>query len=161
MAYRHATLTFNSEDDTARFAAALGMILNAGDTVMLKGDIGAGKTFLARALIQSLQDDPEDVPSPTFTLVQTYETRAGEVWHSDLYRIGSTEELEELGLFDAFETAICLVEWPDRLGDETPKGALCIKMATDPSNVDQRSVTIKWQDETWSKRLAEIQGLVS
>ena len=63
-------------------------MLKPGDTVLLEGDIGAGKTHIARQLIQSLQDRPEDVPSPTFTLIQTYDTRAGEIWHADLYRPG-------------------------------------------------------------------------
>lgn len=153
MAHRHAKLTFNSEAETARFAAGLGAILRPGDTVLLEGDIGAGKTFLARALIQSLQDRPEDVPSPTFTLVQTYETRAGEVWHSDLYRVGSTDELEELGLFDAFETAICLVEWPDRLGEQAPRDSLHLKMTADPYDIDRRRVTLEWCDEKWDTRL--------
>jgi len=156
MAHRHAALTFNSEDETARFAAKLGAILRPGDTVLLDGDIGAGKTFLARSLIQSLQDNPEDVPSPTFTLIQTYETSAGEVWHSDLYRIGTTDELEELGLFDAFETAICLVEWPDRLGDQTPTDALKIQMTADPQTVDQRHITIEGPKTKWGDRISNL-----
>ena len=94
------------EDETKEFARFLGQVLNAGDVLLLKGDIGAGKSFFARSLIQSLQDTPEDVPSPTFTLVQTYQTRIGEVWHSDLYRLQSIYEVEELGLWEAFESAI-------------------------------------------------------
>ena len=160
MAHRHATLTFNSERDTARFAATLGCVLRKGDTVLLDGDIGAGKTFIARALIHSLQDRPEDVPSPTFTLVQTYDTRAGEIWHSDLYRIRSTEDLEELGLFDAFEAAICLIEWPDRLGAQTPQGALHIRLTADLSDDNRRNATLKWADDAWTRRLASIQGVV-
>lgn len=161
MAHRNATQTLHSEEETARFAALLGSVLRCGDTVLLVGDIGAGKTFLARALIQSLQTHPEDVPSPTYTLVQTYDTTAGEVWHSDLYRIGSTEELEELGLFDAFETAICLVEWPDRLGDQAPHGSLHIRLAIDPNDVGRRRVTLEWQDESWDDRLSVVKDPIS
>ncbi len=161
MAYRHAAQTLHSEEETARFAAVLGSVLRSGDTVLLAGNIGAGKTFLARALIQSLQTRPEDVPSPTFTLVQTYDTTAGEVWHSDLYRIGSTEELEELGLFDAFETAICLVEWPDRLGDQTPLSALCVHIDTERDDAERRRISLKWRDETWDDRLLFVKDPIS
>lgn len=97
------------------------MRLLPGDVVLLEGAVGAGKTHLARALIHAVLLQDEDVPSPTFTLVQTYDTRNGTLWHSDLYRLSSTFEIEELGLIDAFADAICLIEWPDRLGELTPK----------------------------------------
>ena len=92
------TLTLRSADATARLAERLGALLHPGDCLLLDGPIGAGKTHFARALIQSLMDVPEDVPSPTFTLVQTYDTGAGELWHADLYRLSSPDEIEELGL---------------------------------------------------------------
>lgn len=158
MANRRATFTFPSEDDTRRFAAALGAQLCVGDTVLLEGDIGAGKTFLARALIQSLQTVPEDVPSPTYTLVQTYDTPAGEIWHSDLYRIGSTDEIEELGLIDAFQTGICLIEWPDRLGQLAPETALTIVLSADDIDPDQRHAQVTWDDTRWDNRISLLQG---
>lgn len=112
-------------DDTARLAGAVAGILRPGDTVLLVGDIGAGKTHFARCAIQALQGPAtEDVPSPTFTIVQTYDSPRGELWHADLYRLTDLTEVIELGLEEAFETAICLVEWPDRLGDLAPQGAL-------------------------------------
>ena len=92
----------------------------AGDTLLLQGPIGAGKTHLARALIQARQSAAgraaEDVPSPSFTLVQTYEAGETEIWHADLFRLGNAAEADELGLTDAFDAAICLIEWPERLG---------------------------------------------
>ena len=103
-------LILASPDATAALARRFGTVLRAGDTLLLQGDIGAGKSYFARALIQSLQDIPEDVPSPTFTLVQTYDTRLGELWHADLYRLGDPGEVEELGLTEAFTSAICLIE---------------------------------------------------
>ncbi len=78
--------------------------------MLLDGPVGAGKTTLARAAILSILPEPEDVPSPTFTLVQTYDTTRGPLWHCDLYRLSSVLEIEELGLEEAFETAITLIE---------------------------------------------------
>ena len=109
MATQTLTLFSASPDQTAQFATNLAGSLAAGDVILLEGDVGAGKTHFARALIQSLLDTPEDVPSPTFTLVQTYQTPKGDIWHADLYRLTSPLEIEELGLTDAFETGICLV----------------------------------------------------
>lgn len=122
------TLDLPDEQSTRDFAQKLGRCLIPGDTLLLQGDIGMGKSFLARALIQSLQEHPEDIPSPTFTLVQVYETSAGEIWHSDLYRLGSPDEVIELGLTLAFDTAICLIEWPDRLGALTPADAMTLTL---------------------------------
>ncbi len=161
MAHRRAAYTLSSETQTARFAVALGAVLRAGDTVLLDGDIGAGKTFLARALIQSFLDVVEDVPSPTFTLVQVYDTQKGEIWHSDLYRIGSTDELEELGLSDAFDTAICLIEWPDRLGEQTPDSALRLHLVSDPDLPDTRHMTMTWDHAKWDGRLPVMEDITS
>ncbi|NBR89648.1 MAG: tRNA (adenosine(37)-N6)-threonylcarbamoyltransferase complex ATPase subunit type 1 TsaE, partial [Rhodobacteraceae bacterium] len=117
-------ITLHSPEETAALATKLGGHLGAGDVLLLSGSIGAGKTHFARSLIQSLLPVPEDVPSPTFTLVQVYDTPEAELWHADLYRLSSADEAIELGLVDAFETAICLVEWPDRLGSLAPSNAL-------------------------------------
>lgn len=131
MAQFEHTAVLSSASATSRFAAALGARLAAGDTVLLEGGIGAGKTHLARALILSRLPVPEDVPSPTFTLVQTYEADDVEIWHADLYRLTDPSELEELGLTDAFEEAICLIEWPDRLGSLRPASALTLRLRLD------------------------------
>ena len=119
-------ITLPSPEATATLAARIGAMLAPGDVLLLSGGIGAGKTHFARALIQSMQDDPEDVPSPTFTLVQVYDTPKGELWHSDLYRLSHPDEVIELGLDEAFATAICLVEWPDRLGDLAPADPITV-----------------------------------
>ena len=150
-------LSLPSPDATARLAARLGARLHPGDVLLLSGEIGAGKTHFARALIHALQDRPEDVPSPTFTLVQTYDTRRGELWHSDLYRLGHPDEVIELGLADAFETAICLVEWPDRLADLAPPGALTLSFAPG-AGAEARELTITWSDPAWADRLNGLNG---
>lgn len=127
-----------SEDDTARLGAWLSPRLRAGDTVLLSGPIGAGKSHLARAFIRARLGRAEDIPSPTFTLVQTYAADI-EIWHSDLYRLTHPDEVRELGLDEAFATAICLVEWPDRLGSLVPENAISISLS---ARGDGRDVTI-------------------
>ena len=104
------------DEDTARLGRWLAGILSPGDTLLLSGPVGAGKTHLARALIRAATGSDEDVPSPSFTLVQTYAAPGFDIWHADLYRLSQPEEVVELGLDEAFGRAICLVEWPDRLG---------------------------------------------
>lgn len=122
------SLQLSSQDETARLARALAPLVAGGDVILLEGSIGAGKSFFARALISALLIEPEDIPSPTFTLVQTYDAAEFEIWHCDLYRLTSPFEAQELGLEEAFETALCLVEWPDRLGDLTPQDALVLTL---------------------------------
>ncbi len=125
------------EDDaaTARIGAALGCALRIGDAVLLSGGLGAGKTALARAAIAARLAKhglTEEIPSPTFTLVQTYEADIP-VWHADLYRLGAEDEVYELGLDEAFDIAAVLIEWPDRLGHATPPRALAVELDFDPT----------------------------
>jgi N-acetyl-alpha-D-muramate 1-phosphate uridylyltransferase len=105
---------------TEALAAAVARHLAPGDSLGLEGPLGAGKTAFARALITARLPRPEEVPSPTYTLVQTYELGDAELWHADLYRLAGASEIDELGLDEAFATAITLVEWPDRLGPHRP-----------------------------------------
>lgn len=147
------TLSLDHADATTAAACALAKVLSAGDVVLLEGEVGAGKTHFARALIQSVLVTAEDVPSPTFTLVQTYETTKGEVWHADLYRLSDIQEIEELGLTQAFESAICLIEWPDRLGTLRPANALTLTL-TSGSTDDARALSASWQADKWATKLA-------
>lgn len=112
-----------SEGDTAALAAGLAGVLRPGDVVFLDGDLGMGKSVFARSLVRALTGIAGlEVPSPTFTLVQTYDADPAPVWHFDLYRIKSAEEVWELGWEDALQD-IVLVEWPSRLmGDEAGAG---------------------------------------
>jgi tRNA threonylcarbamoyladenosine biosynthesis protein TsaE len=128
-----ATIDLPTEAATHRLAACIAPGLHPGDTLLLDGGIGAGKTAFARALIRAATGNPtEEVPSPTFTLVQTYATPRGEIWHADLYRLSHPDEARELGLAEAMENAICLIEWPDRLGDLAPPGALMLSFEALP-----------------------------
>jgi tRNA threonylcarbamoyladenosine biosynthesis protein TsaE len=117
---------------TARLAAAIAPALRVGDVVALEGDLGAGKTTLARALIAARAaasgEAAPEVPSPTFTLVQVYEFATGAVWHFDLFRLGRSEEAVELGIEEALAHGISLVEWPQRLGALLPPHHLRIEL---------------------------------
>ena len=137
---------------TSELGKDIGRRLSLGDVILLNGSVGAGKTHLARSLIQSILTQPEDIPSPTFTLVQTYETQHGELWHVDLYRITSDLEIDELGLLEAFETAICIVEWPNRLGAKIPKQALTIDLTT---KGDARNARLTWTESYWRPIILE------
>lgn len=148
-----------SAEATTRLGALLAPHLVPGDTLLLSGPIGTGKTHLARALIQArlaAEGLAEDVPSPTFTLVQTYVAGDVEIWHADLYRLSDPAEIAELGLEDAFETAICLVEWPDRLGSDAPAGALTIDLAATSDGLS-RTADLHGP-ERWAPILAAISG---
>lgn len=140
---------------TADFARALAPKLAAQDVLLLTGDIGAGKTHFARAVIQTLLPIPEDVPSPTFTLVQVYDTSDFEIWHADLYRLTSPDEVVELGLTEAFSEALCMVEWPDRLAELAPADALSISFERDlPS--DGRLAKLEWSSPRWTDILSDL-----
>jgi tRNA threonylcarbamoyladenosine biosynthesis protein TsaE len=110
---RALILALKDEAATGDLARRLAPLLKPGDLVALRGDLGAGKTSFARALIGAL-GSAEDVPSPTFTLVQTYDVPSGPIWHFDLYRVTRPDELIELGWDDALAGGIVLVEWPER-----------------------------------------------
>jgi tRNA threonylcarbamoyladenosine biosynthesis protein TsaE len=125
---RTLTLDLPTEAETTALGARLAALARPGDVFLLEGLIGAGKSSLARAFIHARLGVREEVPSPTFTLVQVYEADGVEIWHADLYRLAHPDEVFELGLDAAFNTAICLVEWPDRLGRHAPTDALTIRL---------------------------------
>ena len=151
-------------EDTDRVGAALAAHLAPGDAVLLHGDLGAGKSALARACIRALlaEDgrDEEDIPSPSFTLVQVYDCARGEVWHVDLYRLSGEDGCVELGLDDALDDAICLVEWPDRLGALTPARrlhvALSMAAGDDPSVDPGRWLEVRAHGPGWDAALAAL-----
>lgn len=151
------TIHLPDAEATAHLGRQLARVLRPGDTVLLSGPIGAGKSHLARATIRALMEaggEPaEDIPSPTFTLVQTYPAGETEIWHADLYRLGEPADVLELGLEEAFSEAICLVEWPDRLGSATPEGALAIALAEDGAG---RRAALSAPAPIWAGRLEAL-----
>jgi tRNA threonylcarbamoyladenosine biosynthesis protein TsaE len=117
------------EAATARLGAALARVLRAGDAVCLSGPLGAGKSTLARALVRALTRPDEEAPSPTFTLVQVYETAGFPLAHFDLYRLAGAEEAFELGLDEALDEGAALIEWPERLEGRLPPDRLDIEIS--------------------------------
>ncbi len=116
------------EADTAALGAAVARELKAGEAVCLAGPLGAGKSVLARGLIRALTKADEEVPSPTFTLVQFYETDGLPLAHFDLYRLESADEAFEVGLDEALDYGAAIIEWPERLGHHVPPDRLDIEI---------------------------------
>lgn len=129
------------DDATARFGAVLATSLKPGDVVSLEGDLGAGKTAMARAILRALADDPAlEVPSPTFAIIQPYDTPVGPVLHADLYRLADASEADELGLLDDPE-AIVLVEWAERA--QQVRDAVTVTVTLDiPPGGEGRQVSV-------------------
>ena len=143
------TLDLPDPAATDELGRKLAAILRPGDVVALEGPLGSGKTALARAAIRALTGPEEDVPSPTFTLVQSYESGLGPLYHFDLYRLEAPDQAVELGIDDAFADGISLVEWPDRLGGYLPRRHLKIGLsagADKDSRVARISGGVQWKD---------------
>ncbi len=163
---REGAATLRSEADTAALGRRLASALRPGDAVFLEGPLGAGKSALARALIAArlaAAGEPEaEIPSPTYTLAQTY--RAGDValWHVDLYRLGAPEEAVDLGLFDAEAAAILLIEWPDRLGPYAPERRLEIALGlSDPASGAAGARRLSWRavGDGWAGALDALRAV--
>lgn len=139
-------LRFLADDAaTAALGRQLAAVLRPGDLILLDGDLGAGKTALARSVIRSLVGDPRlDVPSPSFALVQPYVAAGHPVLHADLYRLAGEDEVEELGLFDAPD-AIVLVEWPERAPGLVGRADVVVRLSV-PRGGDGRNADITFRD---------------
>lgn len=146
-------LALSDADATAALGAALAPRLGRGDILTLAGDLGAGKTTLARGLIGAL-GHVGAVPSPTFTLVQQYETEPVPVWHFDLYRIGHPDEVIELGYDEACAEGIVLIEWAERLGPVLPSARL--EVALDYAEAGQARVARLSGSAAWLERLQDV-----
>ena len=150
-------LTLDGEEATAELAAEIASLAEDGDVIALSGELGTGKTTFARAFLREW-GVREEIPSPTFTLVQTYELEAGTVWHFDLYRLENPDDALELDIEDAFTDGISLIEWPERLGAYLPWERLDLRFAIG-ERADVRRVVIEGTDE-WAGRLKELEDFV-
>ena len=137
---------------TVALGARLGAQLQRGDVVCLTGGLGAGKTTLARGAIEAWTGEAQEAPSPTYTLVQTYDGVRGQLWHVDLYRLKLAKEAFELGLDDAFADAACLIEWPERLDGALPRDRLDIALETQGEG---RRATLNGRGK-WGARVGSI-----
>ncbi|GAB4194409.1 MAG: tRNA (adenosine(37)-N6)-threonylcarbamoyltransferase complex ATPase subunit type 1 TsaE [Thalassobaculales bacterium] len=138
------TIALPDESATRRLAALIARQARPGDVIALEGPLGAGKTAFARGFIQALPGgEGEEVPSPTFTLAQSYDLPGGPVWHFDLYRLARPEDALELGIEDAFAEAVTLIEWPERLGPLLPARRLRVVLA--PSGAGRQALLEGWE----------------
>jgi tRNA threonylcarbamoyl adenosine modification protein YjeE len=150
-------INLSDEAATAVLAARIAGLVTRSDVIALKGDLGSGKTTFARAFIRARGNQQDEIPSPTFTLVQVYEPAASgsaPVWHFDLYRMRASEEAWELGIEDAFNEGISLIEWPERLGPLLPPRRLQITLEFG-NRPDTRRVTLD-PGIGWQARLTTI-----
>lgn len=148
--------TLGNEGATAALARALAGLARPGDVIALRGDLGAGKTVFARAFVNALPDasgktDEETVPSPTFTLVQIYDRRPAPVWHFDLYRLETADEVYELGIEEALHEGISLIEWPERMERLLPRTRLDVILSFAGGETARRAELVGGGD--WPGRL--------
>ncbi|HLY46889.1 MAG TPA: tRNA (adenosine(37)-N6)-threonylcarbamoyltransferase complex ATPase subunit type 1 TsaE [Stellaceae bacterium] len=141
------------EAATAAFAARVAALARPGDVIALAGELGAGKTSFARAFIRA-RGGADDVPSPTFTLVQVYELDGAAIWHFDAYRLRHPDEAWELGIEDAFRDGISLIEWPDRFGALVPARRLEITLSHGTAPAARRATIDAGPD--WGARLGRL-----
>lgn len=135
------------EAQTVQVARDFARGLRGGDVVAFHGDLGAGKSVFCRAVIRALcEDEGMDVPSPTYTIVQSYDYGAGVIWHFDLYRLSSAEEIYEIGWEEALAGGVVLIEWPSRLGNLLPARRIDVTLCDIQGNPNRRKIDIKSYD---------------
>lgn len=142
----------NSEDETIAIAEKFADITKQGDVWALNGTLGAGKSVFARAFIQKLTD-AEEVPSPTFTLLQTYGTPEFDIYHYDLYRLEKSSEIFELGVEEAFYSGVSLVEWPERMEGFAPRNMWNVSIEVTNT---VRKIVVSVTDEDKEQRLKNV-----
>ncbi len=154
----YAEIMLSDVGATKAFAGRLAPYLKIGDVIAFDGALGAGKTEFCRALIHAFGYH-DDVPSPTFNLVQIYSPPLNDqitptVWHMDLYRLEEPEDVFELGIEEAFDTAVTLLEWPSKMGTYLPAGFLTLRLEIESDGKSRKLTALG--DFSWKKRLKEI-----
>ncbi|MCQ2966345.1 MAG: tRNA (adenosine(37)-N6)-threonylcarbamoyltransferase complex ATPase subunit type 1 TsaE [Alphaproteobacteria bacterium] len=144
-----------NQQQIEQLAGEIANIAHPGDVILLYGTLGMGKTVFSRAFIRSLTTPTEEVPSPTFTLVQLYDTDKGTIWHFDLYRLQSPEEVFEIGLEEALIDGISLVEWPDKASRMFPKNKLEIHIENG-TDANTRQIKLIPIGTDWTNRIKEL-----
>lgn len=144
-----------TEENTKEIASSVARFCQQGDVFALNGTLGMGKSVFARAFIQSLCGKV-DVPSPTFTLVQMYDAPDFCIYHYDLYRIKSAEEIFELGVEEVMYDGVCLIEWPERMKGYLPKKAINIEISPNGSG---RKIEISFNDDKSYQRFSALKEL--
>ena len=142
------TVNLKNQEETEALGAALALVARGGDVLLLRGGLGAGKTTLARGFIMALTGEDE-VPSPTYTLVQIYDGPGFDIWHFDLYRLENENDVWELGIEEAIEHSVCLIEWPERIEGLLTGSELTIEIGI----IDDGRTAIVTGDEKWRQRL--------
>lgn len=149
-------LRLDGPEHTQALAAMLAKLCLPGDCVLLHGDLGSGKTTFARGFIRALCNAEDEIVSPTFTLAQAYEMRGGgTLWHFDLYRLKHAREADEIGLDEALQNNISLIEWPEVVEKNLPSGALHARLAYGDSE-NSRNVTFEGEKRAWGERLSAL-----
>ena len=142
----------NTEEDTVRLGQKLSSIAKKGDVFALYGTLGMGKSVFSRAFVKSLTSANE-VPSPTFTLVQIYEAKDFDIYHFDLYRLKSPEEIFEIGMEEALYDGVCLIEWPEKMQGYLPKNIFRLEITPYEQG---RKIKIETTDADKKLRLQEL-----
>jgi len=148
------SIELQSEAATQALAARVARLARVGDAIALRGELGSGKTSFARGFIRALGRGDEEVPSPTFTLVEIYELGSIQVWHFDLYRLAKPEDVYELGFEEALAGGVMLIEWPERLGPLLPRERLDVTLSAGTSPTRRRAVLRG--SPRWAERLREL-----
>ena len=148
-------LSTSDESQTQRLAATLARQCLPGDCILLNGDLGAGKTAFARGFIQTLSPASTEIVSPTFNLVQTYPASGIMIWHFDLYRLKTQQDTQEIGLEEALQSGITLIEWPELAKDLYPPSALHVHITLGSAPGD-RQLSFSGLAAHWKDRLCKL-----
>ena len=150
-------IQIKTQAETEKIAHQIAQIADIGDVIALHGDLGVGKSVFSRAFVRALTSEDEEVPSPTFTLVQMYDADLGDLYHFDMYRLESPDDCLELGIEEAFADGVSLIEWPSKMGAYLPWDCLNIEISHGETETSRTMEFIS--QGSWLDRLTET-GLV-